>query len=478
MIFIILAAGLILRLISLNQSLWLDEAINVNVAQNLDFISLITKYPLGDFHPPLYHIILKVWIGFFGSSEISVRIPSVMFGVGTIYTTYLIAKNLFEKKTALIAATLVATAPLHIYYSQEARMYMLAAFFASLSVYFFVKLINYDSLASWIGFIVSTAVMLYSDYLPYLLLPTYITYLILNRKRINRRTLKSFLPAFIIILLAITPWLMLFPQQFKTGLLTASNSPAWAKVVGAPLASSLVLTFVKFTIGRISVDNNLTYWILFMPIGLFSFLLLMLSLFRMTFVRAFLWFWLLTPVFLAFFIAFFVPIFSYFRLIFVLPALYILWASAINTINWPRLIRILLLFALIINLSATVIYLQNQKFQRENWRDATDYVIKNSAQNSVVLFEADYPAAPFDYYNRNNVEAYGALSNFNAQPEEVEEKVKLYTKDKEKVFLFQYLSGITDPNGLVFSKLTDEKFKNIKTLDFSGVGFIYQFERK
>lgn len=477
MIVIILAAGLILRLISLNQSLWLDEAINVNVAQNLDFISLITKYSLGDFHPPLYHLILKTWIGFFGSSEIIVRIPSVMLGVGTIYTTYLIAKNLFEKKTALIAATLIATAPLHIYYSQEARMYMLAAFSASLSVYFFIKIIKFDSLFGWFGFIVSTAIMLYTDYLPYLLLPTYIIYLVLNRKRISKNTLISFLPAFIIIFLATLPWFMLFPQQLKNGLLTASNSPAWAKVVGAPHISSLILTFVKFTIGRISVDNNLTYWILFMPIGLFSTLLLILSLFRMTFIRAFLWFWLLLPVALAFLTAFFVPVFSYFRLIFVLPALYILWASAINTINWPRLIRILLLFALIVNLTATVIYLKNQKFQRENWRDAAGYVISNSTQNSITLFDADYPAAPFDYYNKNKVEAYGAISNFNAQEREVEEKVKFYTKNKKKVFLFQYLSGITDPNGLVFSRLTDEGFKNIKTIDFTGVGFVYQFER-
>src|SRR3989344_2891983 len=136
MIWLVLIISLILRLISINQSLWLDEAINVNNVASLDLKSLIGSYALSDFHPPLYHIILKGWALIFGVSEITARLPSVLFGIGTVFTTYLIGLKLFEKKTALIAATLISTAPLAIYYSQEARMYSLAAFLASLTVYF------------------------------------------------------------------------------------------------------------------------------------------------------------------------------------------------------------------------------------------------------------------------------------------------------------------------------------------------------
>lgn len=475
MIFPILIAGLILRLLSLDQSLWLDEAINVNVASHLDFVSLVTKYSLNDFHPPLYHLILKLWISFFGSSEIAVRLPSVILGVGSIFTTYFIAKNLFDKKTALIASTLMATAPLHIYYSQEARMYMLAAFLAGISVYFFLSLLKKDNLFNWIGFILGTSLLLYSDYLPYLLLPVYVIFLYLNRRELNRATLKSFIPAFIIIFLAISPWLILLPQQFSGGLQTAQNSPAWARVVGAPQISSFIITFVKFTIGRISIDNNLSYAILFSPIAIFVTALFLISAFRMSSRRSFLWYWFFAPVFLAFGIAFFVPVYAYFRLLFVLPAFYIIWACAINTINWSKLIRILLLIALIINIGSTVIYLQNPKFQRENWKDAVSYVSNNLKSKSVVLFEADSPVAPFDYYSKKRIEAHGALTNFNARKEEVENKVKLYTEDKEQVFLFQYLSPITDPQGLVFQELSNQAYRNVQTKDFSGVGFLYEF---
>ena len=279
MIWLILLVTFVLRMINLNQSLWLDEAINVNVAKALSYKSLIFNYSLGDFHPPLYHIILKSWILFFGSSEISVRIPSVILGVATVFVTYLIGKKLFENKTALIAATLMATSPLSIYYSQEARMYMLAAFFASLSVFFFISILKKDDFWLWFGFIISTALMLYSDYLPYLLIPIYFLYLLINKRKVAKNTLKSFIPAFILISILITPWLIILPKQISVGLSAATASPAWAQVVGAPSIQNLLITFVKFTIGRISYDNNLVYALLFAPAAFFIIFLFLLSLF-------------------------------------------------------------------------------------------------------------------------------------------------------------------------------------------------------
>jgi len=468
MILIILVIALILRLITINQSLWLDEAINVNVARALDVKSLILNYSLGDFHPPLFHILLRGWILLFGSSEISVRIPSVILGVATVYITYLIGRKLFENKTALVAATLLATAPLHIYYSQEARMYMLAAFLTSLSVYFFISILKKDNLWLWTGFIISTALMLYSDYLPYLIISTYLSYLIIFRKKIAVSTLRAFIPAFIIIFITIIPWLVIFPKQFQTGLSAAAASPAWAQVVGSPSFKNFFITFVKFTIGRISNDNNSVYALLFAPAGIFVAFLFLLSLFRISKLRSFLWFWFFGPIILALALSFFVPIFAYFRFIFILGAFYLIWASAINTINWTPLIRSLLILALILNLTSLSFYYLNPKFQRENWRAATNYVHANSTAKTVVLFASEYTVGPFDYYNKDKVEAAGALN---------EQKLKLFTADADKIFLFQYLSPITDPGGLVFQELTKQGFTNTKIENFDGVGFIYEFTK-
>lgn len=477
MIAVILTIALILRFVAVNQSLWLDEAINVNNAAALDFKSLILNYSLSDFHPPLYHAILKAWILFAGTAEIAVRTPSIIFGVATVYITYLIGKRLFEEKTALIAATLIATSPLAIYYSQEARMYSLAALAASASVYYFLTLLKKDSLATWIGFITSTVLMLYIDYLPYLLIPVYILYLFINKKTISKDTLKTFIPAFIIIFISLLPWLVILPQQAQIGLSAAAASPAWAQVVGSPDLKNLAITFVKFTIGRISHDNNLTYAFLFAPVAVFVSFLFIFSLMRISRYRSFLWYWLMATIVLAYIISFYVPIFAYFRFLFVLPAFYLIIASAINTINWPPLTRTFLVAFLAINLICSYIYFTSPKFHRENWKEATAYVQEGSTPETIVLFESNYTIAPFDYYNYGQVEAGGGLDSFSPDPQKVKERLKVLTSGKNKVFLFQYLSQITDPQGLIFKELSLLGFVNTSTKDFSGVGFIYEFKK-
>ncbi|OGE00028.1 hypothetical protein A3J17_02795 [Candidatus Curtissbacteria bacterium RIFCSPLOWO2_02_FULL_40_11] len=477
MLYLILFIALLLRLININQSLWLDEAINLNNVNALSFGDLIFKYSLSDFHPPLYHIILKGWSLIVPLSEFFARFLSVIFAVATVYVTYLIAKKLYEEKTALIVALLLTTAPLHIYYSQEARMYMMAAFFTSLSVYFFLKLLEKDNIKNWTGFIVATTLMLYSDYLPYLMIPAYFFYILIFRKKISKNSLKGFIPAFLLILFLIIPWLLILPDQLKTGLSAASASPAWSDVVGSSQIKDLGLSLVKFTIGRISSDNNLIYALLFAPAGIYVFLLFLLSLFRLSPKRLFLWVWLLFPLLSAFLISYFVPIFAYFRFIFVLPAFYLIWASAINTVNINKITVPLLLFATSINLISTFIYYLNPKFQRENWRDAVSYIHQNAKENSIVLFESNYTTGPFDYYNNGMVEASGGLDSFSADSEQVKENVENLTKTKDQVFLFQYLSGVTDPNGILFEEIINKGFKNTSTVDFAGVGFVYEFNR-
>src|SRR5690348_14814461 len=98
MIYLILIFGFALRLIASNQSLWLDEAINVLAAKDLSFWQFVSSYPIGDFHPPLYFGILWVWSHLFGYNEIFLRLPSIFLGVGTIYVVYLLGKELFDKK--------------------------------------------------------------------------------------------------------------------------------------------------------------------------------------------------------------------------------------------------------------------------------------------------------------------------------------------------------------------------------------------
>ena len=138
MIYLIIFFGFIFRLISINQSLWLDEATSALVAK-MSVADIFSKFLPGDFHPSLYYLFLKGWVALFGMGEVALRIPSVIFGVATIYATYLVAAKLFNRRVGLISSSLMATSGLAVYYSQEARMYSLAAFLVGFLVYLFLE---------------------------------------------------------------------------------------------------------------------------------------------------------------------------------------------------------------------------------------------------------------------------------------------------------------------------------------------------
>src|SRR5437868_983151 len=112
MIWVILAVATLLRSISLNQSLWLDEGINVLATTQFSFLGMITEYAKADFHPPLFFMILWPWTKIFGISEIAVMIPYVILRVITIYITYLIGKKIHSQRLGLIAGFLLAINPL------------------------------------------------------------------------------------------------------------------------------------------------------------------------------------------------------------------------------------------------------------------------------------------------------------------------------------------------------------------------------
>jgi len=95
-----------------------------------------------DGSPPLYHLFLKGWIWIWGTGEYAPRSLSVLFGVLSIYLTYMLGRSLFSKKTGLIASLLVAVSPLHIYYSQYTRYYTLFLFLMMLQVLLMISVLK------------------------------------------------------------------------------------------------------------------------------------------------------------------------------------------------------------------------------------------------------------------------------------------------------------------------------------------------
>jgi len=156
------ALGLAARLV-ITRGLWLDEATSVAQAQ-LPFAAMLEAVRYGDVHPPLHHVVLWAVVRVLGTGEFAVRLPSIVAGTALIPVLYLAGRELYDRRTGLIAALLGAVAPMAVWYSQEARMYAFFMLFAVLAVWGQVSALRRGRWWHWAVYGLASAGMLWTQY--------------------------------------------------------------------------------------------------------------------------------------------------------------------------------------------------------------------------------------------------------------------------------------------------------------------------
>lgn len=216
------------------QNLWRDEAFTVLMSEQS--VGEILQTTATDFNPPLYYLFMHYWMLIFGTSEIAVRSVSLLFYVLTIFIMFEIMVLVFQIsfKRALIYFTLIITNPMLLTYAFEARMYMMAAFFITLSYF-----------ALWSGkkklYIVAMILALYTHYFTLLILLAQIVaklpvckFKIGNLLKIGNWKLE------IIPIILFIPWLL-----FLLSYHDFATTEFW--IIKPPLNDILYLPFVLYT---------------------------------------------------------------------------------------------------------------------------------------------------------------------------------------------------------------------------------------
>jgi mannosyltransferase len=134
---VIVAAAIRFVTIS-SQSFWTDEALT-GYETSLPFGAMIHVVMRVETTPPLYFVLIWVWAKLFGASEVALRSLSALAGIGLVPIAYLCGRQLFNRRAGALAAAFVTFSPFMIWYSQEARAYMLLAFLAGASFLFFLR---------------------------------------------------------------------------------------------------------------------------------------------------------------------------------------------------------------------------------------------------------------------------------------------------------------------------------------------------
>lgn len=119
------------------QDLWGDEAFSVRFsAQALPQI----VRPGVETHPPLYHTLLHYWMAVAGNRPLAVRYLSVLTGTLLVATCCKLGRSLFLRPVGVTTAAIASVSAFGIYYSQEARMYALAALLCALATLLLLRL--------------------------------------------------------------------------------------------------------------------------------------------------------------------------------------------------------------------------------------------------------------------------------------------------------------------------------------------------
>lgn len=392
-IFILLIPAFLIRLIHLDQSLWLDEATTAVTVRQYSFWQIITQFSPADFHPPFYYLFMDLWTRFAGYSEIALRMPSVIFSVLSGYFVYKSARRLFPSSEHGLSASVLSAVffllnPLIVYYAQEARMYAFVTFLIAANFYYLLTLMSRKVNHSSLYFHLTLALMFLTFYASIFYIGAVILYLLYHRKY------PLLVSAVTTTLAAITIVFPLLYTQYagsKTALEAVQN---WSLVLGSVSLKNILLIPVKFTSGRISFDPKLIYYLL---AGVW---LMILSYLPVEILKkkkdaarpqtVVLIYFFITPLILGTIFSFISPLLQYFRFQFLL-----IFLSIILGISASRMRSEIFKYAIVAGFAAwTLLYLLMPRFHREDWKSLAIFLQRETRPVYMIESSSD----PLRYY--------------------------------------------------------------------------------
>jgi mannosyltransferase len=398
----ILLLAFLLRVAYLDgQSMWWDEAFSVTIS-NMDLQSLLAEVLADRVHPPLYYLVLRVWLTL-GQGEFVVRALSAFLGVLGVASLFPMATLVDDRRLGAVSAFALAISPMHIWYSQEARMYSLVVFLTVLANYFFARLLRSQGRATWFGYGITTLLAVHTHYLALFVILAQMTFLTITRGR-HRALLRNWLLCMLIVGLLSSPW---FGAIFLTGGFYRA-SISWIRPA---IPQDLFWTIYDFGLGSSSDPGNLLNIlaaVLLTAVLVYVSLRLFLSRIppRQRSVLWLVWLWLFLPLILVFLISLDWPlpqkrsIYMDRFLIPSLPAFLILISHGITQLFERKKVLGVVVAAAILVPTAASVYAQfsAQTYRRDDWRQAIAD-IRAGAQGGDLLLVRTHDYVPLHYYD-------------------------------------------------------------------------------
>lgn len=475
--------GLLLRLKFLPNmgSFWFDEMASITIAR-FNFPKILEYFVIEN-NPPLSFIYLHFWIKLFGEKENIVRISSLIPSIVAIPATYLIGKEIFSKKTGLIAALLMSLSFFQIYYSAEARMYPLFQFLALCSIYFFWKILNNeDRKRNWIFYAISSLLLIYTHTFAWTVIFFQIIFLFINRKDHAKIKNKILIIIFFVFIFFLT-WFI--PKIQTTKFSNMANG--WYFQTNSDILSSIIKIFTDLLYERTPykfTEYHLAVLIILLAIS--AFLTHEKNKKKLSFnlpkPLLFIFLWIITPL-IIFFLFFPSGLSKY--VIFTSPALYLLIAQGIINLKLKFQISIpIILFISLVIFSNTFFNIKNDS-KIFIWDKVAEYISQEeNAEDKIIIhsfvsileFKQYYKGkTPYEgFYMFENNDEFNKLiikRNWNTAILEkdyqaVDKKMKIATDGYKRIFLVESNRPAIDPYDLVSKWFFENNWRFVKVEKF------------
>jgi mannosyltransferase len=245
-----------------SNSLGGDEPFSVyHSQQSLDHLFGIFQH---ENNPPLHFLLLHYWIKFFGVSELSVRMPSLIFSAFTVLFIYRIGLRFFNLRIAVIASVLFTFSTYQVLYAHEARAYALMGFLTAVSMFYYLEIIHSKGRNPWkiFWFLLANTLLIYTHFFGFFILFIQFFFILFQRKllKVHYRFLILFV---LVMLITYSPYLWLILSRFSSAaggtwvtppdginalyemLRAFSNTPVTAVFTLAGMGVGLVLLIIK-----------------------------------------------------------------------------------------------------------------------------------------------------------------------------------------------------------------------------------------
>lgn len=178
--YVLVLLGVLLASVGIfyDYSYWWDELYSVTAAE-LSYTDMFGLFIFNDVHPPLYTMILNVWVSLFGSSEQVTRTLSFAFSVLALGVVWSWSKKSLDRIGFQTVIIFFSTSSLFAFYAQETRSYSMMLFLSAVLTFVWLsdwhkshygKLIAFGSIAialsltHYFGLVYAGLILIFSLY--------------------------------------------------------------------------------------------------------------------------------------------------------------------------------------------------------------------------------------------------------------------------------------------------------------------------